>query len=221
MEFSKACKQWNIFDKYLSSVDVDRLFVAVNYEETDLDNNDDNSLCRYELSELAARIGKERYFEKGLTKTVAEGTRRFIEEHLIPNSTERMPWMEFRENRLWNLEVDDIFKGNKRAVDALFNFGMTGSHTKDPKNFTMADAVFLVKNAGWEGEENTQTTGLCYSLSKMTIIDDMEDFDNYQDLKRVEFYEFLGRLAELLYESEDDDAIPLFKKLARLLTVLF
>ena len=55
----------------------------------------------------------------------------------------------------------------------------------------------------------------------MTIIDDMEDFDNYQDLKRVEFYEFLGRLAELLYESEDDDAIPLFKKLARLLTVLF
>ena len=92
MEFSKACKQWNIFDKYLSSVDVDRLFVAVNYEETDLDNNDDNSLCRYELSELAARIGKERYADKGLTSTVAEGTRRFIEEHLIPNSCEQMPW---------------------------------------------------------------------------------------------------------------------------------
>ena len=97
---------------------------------------------------------------------------------------------------------------------------MTGSHTKDVKNFTMADAVYIIKNAGWEGEENSQITGACYALSKMTIIDDMEDFDNYQDLKRVEFYEFLGRLAELFYESDDDD-IPLFKKLARLLTTLF
>ena len=54
-----------MFDKNLTSGDIDRLFVAVNYEETDLDNNDDNSLCRYELSEMAARIGKEKYYEKG------------------------------------------------------------------------------------------------------------------------------------------------------------
>ena len=64
LEYSKACKQWDIFNKNLSSVDVDRLFVAVNYEETDLDNNDDNSLCRYEFSEIAARIGKEKYYDK-------------------------------------------------------------------------------------------------------------------------------------------------------------
>ena len=35
----------------------------------------------------------------------------------------------------------------------------------------------------------------------MTIIDEMEQFDNYEDLLKVEFIEFLGRLAERIYEG--------------------
>ena len=92
MEFSRACKLWNIYDKYLNTTDIDRLFIATNFEEEDLDNNDDNSLCRYEFSEILARIGKEKYYDNNLTDTVAEGTRRLIEECVIPNSCERMKW---------------------------------------------------------------------------------------------------------------------------------
>ena len=110
MEFSRACKHWDIYDKYLNGTDIDRLFIATNYEEEELDNNDDNSLCRYEFSEIIARIGKEKYYDNNLTDTVAEGTRRIIEEHIIPNSCERMPWSDFRTKRLWILEVDDLFK---------------------------------------------------------------------------------------------------------------
>ena len=136
LEFSKACKQWQLFDEYLSSSDIDRLFVAVNYEETDLDNNDDNSLCRYEFSEIAARIGKEKYYDNGLTNSIAEGTRKLIEEHIIPNTCEKMQWQEFRDTRLWVLEVDDFFKLNKAGIDQLFNYGMKGPHTKDAFSFT-------------------------------------------------------------------------------------
>ena len=96
---------------------------------------------------------------------------------------------------------------------------MTGKHTRDHKALTMDDAVWLINQAGWDGEDNTRIIGLAYSLSKMTIIDDMEDFDNYTIMKRVEFYEFIGRLAELLFDSKNED-IPLVKKLARLLTIL-
>ena len=97
---------------------------------------------------------------------------------------------------------------------------MTGPHTKDIKNLMMSDAVYLMNNAGWDGEENNRVIGICYSLSKMTIIDDMEDFDNYENMLLVEFYEFLGRFAELIYENEEGDEIPLYKKLARLLTIM-
>ena len=112
-----------------------------------------------------------------------------------------------------------------RAIDALYNFTMTGPHTKDWKNLTIMDAVWIIKNAGagWETDEYIKMTGLCYSLSKMTIIDDMEDFDNYDNMLKVEFLEFLGRLAELIYPNPqpDEEDAPLVDKLAKLLPILF
>lgn len=112
MDYSNACLTWKVLDQNLTSQDVDRLFIATNYEEVDLDNNDDNSLCRYEFLEIAARMGKCKFFDKGLTDTVAEGTRKLIAEWLIPNTCEIMPSQPFRDNRLWNLEIDDLFKAN-------------------------------------------------------------------------------------------------------------
>ena len=62
--------------------------------------------------------------------------------------------------------------------------------------------IFLLDIAGYKGVNNTDNIGLAYSLSKMTIIDEMEEFDNYNNLKKVELYEFLGRFAELTYEGD-------------------
>ena len=63
MEFSKACRHWKILDKNFNATDIDRIFIATNYEEEELENNDDNSLCRYEFSEIIARIGKEKFYD--------------------------------------------------------------------------------------------------------------------------------------------------------------
>ena len=218
LEYSGACATWKILDnKYLTQQDVDRLFIAVNYDENDLDDNDDNSLCRYEFTEIAARIGREKYFNKGLTDSIHEGTRRFIEDYLIPNTCEKMPWQPFRKDRLWNLDVDDLFKANRANMDKLYKLGKTGDHTKDLNAFELADAIFLLEMSGYRGVNNLDNIGLAYSLSKMTIINEMEDFDSYNNLKKVEFYEFLGRFAELSYEGD----IPLVQKLGRLLTIVF
>ena len=92
LDFSNACVKWDCNDKNLTSTDIDRLFIAVNYDENDLDDNDDNSLCRYQFCEIAARIGREKYYNKGLTNTIHEGTRRFLEDNLVPNSCEKMQW---------------------------------------------------------------------------------------------------------------------------------
>lgn len=71
--------------------------------------------------------------------------------------------------------------------------------------------------AGFDGAEFEKRATLAFSLSKMTIIDEMEDFDNYNKMKHVEFLEFLGRLAELTYEGEQ----PLHLKLEGLMEALF
>lgn len=217
LDYSAACSNWNVIDRQLTSQDIDRTFIATNYEEVDLENNDENSLCRYEFLEITARIGKIRYFEKGQSKTVAEATKRIIDQHILVCGSERMPWQEFRTDRLWCLEVDDLFKANKRALDALYRFTKTGGHTKDAKVLSSDDAVKMVALAGFDGAEHEKRVTLAYSLSKMTIIDEMGDFDNYNKMKHVEFLEFLGRLAELNYDGEQ----PLVVKLERLLEMLF
>lgn len=57
---------------------MDRAFVATNYEEVDLENNDDNSLCRYELLEIIVRLAKMKYVDKGVLSTYAESTTKIL-----------------------------------------------------------------------------------------------------------------------------------------------
>ena len=56
-----------------------------------------------------------------------------------------------------------------------------------------------------------------YSLSKMTLGDEMADFDSYQKMQMCEFYEFLARWAHYLYQ---DLKAPLNLKVQKLLEVL-
>ena len=92
MEFSHACDQWKIIDENLTTQDMDRTFVATNYEEVDLDDNDDNSLCRYELLEIVVRMAKIKFHEKGICASISEATEKLLVEHIIPNSFTHMPW---------------------------------------------------------------------------------------------------------------------------------
>jgi hypothetical protein len=78
LDFVDACEQWKIVDKNLTSQDIDRIFIATNFEEEDLEENDDNSLCRFEFSEIIARCAKCKYFEKGICSTVHESVERLI-----------------------------------------------------------------------------------------------------------------------------------------------
>ena len=64
-----ACSQWNIIEKNRTSLqrmDVDRIFIATNFEEQDLEENDDNSLCRFEFMEIIAKMAKTKYFDKDI-----------------------------------------------------------------------------------------------------------------------------------------------------------
>ena len=64
-----------------------------------------------------------------------------------------------------------------------------------------------------EKKEGFITTA--YSQSKMTLVDEMDEFEKYNKMLNVEFYEFLGRISELLYHG-----MPLEQKLENMLTIL-
>jgi len=229
LDFVDSCHHWKIIDKNLSSQDIDRVFIATNFEEEDLEENDDSSLCRYEYMEIITRMAKVKYQESGLAKTVHESCERLLAQFIVPNTIEHMEWQEFRDQQLWTLEVDDLLKANLPAIDALFKKFATNGTAK-AKTLHKDDVIRMWAAAFHQrprdfGQPSLTTQVLAnkdklavvaYSLSKMTIQDEMRDFDNYNRMLPVEFYEFLGRFAHLVFT----ESLPLTKKLEKLLRLL-
>ena len=146
LDFVDACQSWGIIDKYLTQADVDRIFIATNYEEESHSENDDNTLCRYEFAEILVRFAITKYFDKGLTPTRQDAVEELLRNYILPNSRDIMPWQEFRDQQLWTLEVDDLIRANQKSIDALYKkfatLGM-GSH----RTLSKDDALNLFKAA--------------------------------------------------------------------------
>jgi len=133
----------------LTSQDIDRTFIAVNFEEVELEANDDKSLCRYEFLEITVRLAKIKYYDKGISTSIADSTDRLITDHIIPNTCEVMPWQGFRDKMLWTLEIDDLFKANREGIRAIYNFCKTKGKTFGV--FEIHDAAWLVDEVGYTG----------------------------------------------------------------------
>ena len=67
-------------------------------------------------------------------------------------------------------------------------------------------------------EVSMDTVTLAFSFSKMQFVDELEQIDNYERLFFVEFLEFIGRLAYLVWPSLEESFDV---KLWRLLQIMF
>jgi len=131
-------------DKNLTSQDIDRIFIATNFEAEDIEENDDKGLCRYEWVEIMARMAKAKFTDKKVVDTVYEACELLLGGYVVPNSIEKMGWQSFRDEQLWTLDVDDMLKANLQGVDALYRmFATTQQKTKRTKFFSLLDAMGL------------------------------------------------------------------------------
>ena len=64
---------------------------------------------------------------------------------------------------------------------------------------------------------NDEKTVLAYAIAKQTLVNEMEEFHKYNQTTMTEFYEFLGRLAELITH----EAIPLANKIEKMFSIIF
>ena len=125
VDFANFCEEWDILGDDLTRQQVDQAFIATNFEEVDLDNNDDKKACRYEFLEMIVRLAKVKFVDTGKVDTINDATYQLLSEFIIPNTTDVMPWQEFREDELWCLDVDDLFKANSSSIDQLYKWCKT------------------------------------------------------------------------------------------------
>ena len=162
------------------------------------------------------RLAKAKYYDRGEVKSMAEATERILTEQILPNTSEVMSGQEFRDKELWDLDMHDLLKANSEGILSVYRYFRINGRTHGL--FQIDDACLLVETMGFSGNEFRKKAALAYSLSKQSIINEMEESSMYNDMKLFEFHEFLVRLAHLVFSAEEyGESYPVIKKVRQLL----
>ena len=91
-------------------------------------------------------MAKHKYCDQGICKTIPEAAEKIISEFLLPNFKEEMGVQQFRNDQLWTLEVDELYKKNMTGLEALYKRFATNKQLKPPGVFmSKADCLEMMK----------------------------------------------------------------------------
>ena len=127
----------------------------------------------------------------------------FIDKDILPNSTEIVEeWEGFRTNKLWNMEVNDIFKANLNNIKALMKRFMEPRKDK----LTTQDAISIFTSLTSILPESVSMH--IYGMSKMTNILETKDIIKFKTINNItELIEMIGRAAHERYKEELDETL--------------
>ena len=103
------------------------------------------------------------------------------------------PWQEFRDQELWTTRVDKLLKENKDTLVKLHGMMFPKYEADGIKNclkMLMDNPLIAMSD---------KEARFCYGMSKMTVKDEVNNHEEYDKLRFVEFLEYLGRVAHAKY----------------------
>lgn len=114
-------------------------------------------------------------------------------------------WQAFRDEQLWTLDVNDCLTANLTNLTKVFNSYLEPVK----KQLLMTDVTnFIMKDVPENNPACAKGLGIaekdvvwCYSMSKMTVVKEHNDYKKYQQMVLVEFLEFIGRLADCKFKK--------------------
>jgi len=152
-----------------------------------------NYMARFEFMETLVRIAKGKYPDEA----VNEGLEMLFAE--IFESYREEPWGQFRVNKLWKLEINDVFYNNMEKCKTL----MKRYHEARKATFTLADCTRMCLT---DIDINITATDVpwCWGMSKMTVTRETKMYSKYECMELVEFYEFIARMADSHFRGDFD-----------------
>ena len=99
-------------------------------------------------------------------------------------------WQEFRDNIWWTYENHDIIKANDFSLRKIYK----SYFEPRKKHMTKLDCIDLMTRYTKVIPDENKVI-YCYGMSKMHIVPETTHKHLYDEMKYVEFLEFLGRCA--------------------------
>jgi len=142
-----------------------------------------------------------------------EGLRVLIDE-VLKHKCDISSWQEWRVQKLWTLEVDDLYRSNQKELEKLYKYYFVQRKVKalyleDAQNLFGASA-----NLGLLPEHVSQ----CWGMSQMTVENDISQRLDYLRCNFQEFLEFFARIADLVYKDRHSSLVS---KIERLMDHMF
>jgi hypothetical protein len=217
IDFGNFCERCRIIDgKGVTLATVDRAFIAANVAVDGMklsEENPTNALSRFEFLEILVRLAQSKFKETGICATYEESMIKLLEEHIFPFANPD-PWQEFRDDLLWTIDVNDVLEANLEGIKKIY----THYHEPRKKYMTMVDAMnLLMKDTSLALIE--KDASYCFGMCKMSVVLEQENMWQYKQLKLVELYELLGRVAHQKFRDHPDlhESLSLAQKIEHVL----
>jgi hypothetical protein len=155
---------------------LDRQFIATNVPSEfskAYKNAAERELHRYEFVEVNVRLALSKYKDPKIVPTLHEAADKLMTEDVIPKNI-GVEGLNFREDHLYNLKCDEIFKKNEPVILKLFD-----SYLNPNKKFiTLDECRALLKKASLN--VNDFKVSPCYAESMMSRVDTLSDLSSLQ-----------------------------------------
>ncbi|KXZ56071.1 hypothetical protein GPECTOR_2g953 [Gonium pectorale] len=192
--------------QYCKRSDCDTIFIVCNFQpdkkSAEAAVNMENAMMRYEFLEAIVRLAIAKYGKGQATDDLATAVTMLIEKNIIPNlvSGALVNSNSFRTERLYNEEVDLVFKKHSVMLKALYS-----RYRLKPASGGLRPKV--LKLDGWlqcmqdaqliDSQFTLQDCALAFLWARMYVIDEIKDYPRYTCLSFTDFLEALGRVADM------------------------
>lgn len=116
-DFEPIVLDWDLVDEGQFKLDaVQRIFISIvkNLPAELGTVLSAKNMSRFQFYEAIVRVAYFKFKVPGLTETVYEGLQKVMD--IITKKYDNYMWMGWREEELWTLEIDDLYKANLKAM---------------------------------------------------------------------------------------------------------
>ncbi|MEW5317782.1 MAG: hypothetical protein WDW38_009052 [Sanguina aurantia] len=200
--------------QFIKRSDCDTIFIVCNFQpdkkSAEAQVNTENALMRYEYLEAIVRAALAKYGKGQETDDVVAAVEMLIKRNIVANQppAAAVTSNQFRNERLYNEEVDVCLKKNQNMLKALYS-----RYRLKPSGGGLRYKV--LKLDGWlqlmndahfvDSEFTLQDATLAFLWARMFVVDEIKDYAKYTCLSFVDFLEALGRVADMKSLPSESD----------------
>lgn len=124
-------RDWGVLDCDFDMDQAIRIFISVtkNMDKRLAGTLSEKDMSRMMFYEAIVRIAFFKYKQTGVVETTFEGLKKLMDEVLRPLN-DNADWMPWRTERLWTLDIDDLYKTNLAAMKKLWQYYFLVKKTK-------------------------------------------------------------------------------------------